>query len=72
MFEELQNDWHVHKSVQGRNVMVKYAATGRKLTILGMMLFYITVIFMFCPMYFGIPTRTITNLTDKPGRIVII
>lgn len=49
--------------------MIKYAAIARKLTIFGLILSHASLIFSHCPVLFGVVTRTMTNLTDIPGRL---
>lgn len=58
------------KSNHERDVMIKYAALARKMTILGLILGFWCIIFSHCSVLFGFVSRTITNITDKPDRIL--
>lgn len=65
----MKRDWFEPRSLEEREVMVKYAALARTMTILGLSGGCFSAIYLHAPLLFGIVPRTLTNLTDNPGSI---
>nr|QNL14953.1 olfactory receptor 9 [Aulacocentrum confusum] len=68
LLDEIKSDWFRKKKIHERQIMIKYANINRIMTILGLLCTIFSVVFCFTPIMFGIVPRTISNLTDKPGR----
>ncbi|KAL6268505.1 hypothetical protein P5V15_001637 [Pogonomyrmex californicus] len=65
-------DWIRRKTVQERNTMIKQARIARAMVMFGCTMMSLACILLIIPPCFGYSMRYLTNITDAPGKPMLV